>query len=347
MASIDEMLFDALRRSNPIGRVIEDFKRTPPKFQEAAGTAMQVASTAPTGAAEALIGKLMVSPAFRTSATEEEARRRALEQDDLFVQALLGFEQAQGNPIQRAMAANEAGAQGREIEQGVYNMFLDPTNLIPIPTGKANKVLQATRQSKKAGQLMAGVVDAGNGDDLAALIEDAGKTLPLAPEKKDLAAYMKSLGLGKPEAVDNIPSPLVPERTPNLLQLARDGNGVVETNRLNLPLDPSIGDLRAQLRNAQMPQVVGANDLAAPSSLVPDKVPNLLRIAREAQGGKVPSLTAPVKGARATKARPGQIELPESIPATELDKFLRVSESVVGDLPPEGASFWARNGNQA
>ena len=80
MASIDEMLFDALRRSNPIGRVIEDFKRAQP--------ALQAASTAPTGAAEALIGKLMVSPAFRTSATEEEARRRALEQDDLFVKAL-------------------------------------------------------------------------------------------------------------------------------------------------------------------------------------------------------------------------------------------------------------------
>jgi hypothetical protein len=99
MASIDEMLFDALRRSNPIGRVIEDFKRAQP--------ALQAASTAPTGAAEALIGKLMVSPAFRTSATEEEARRRALEQDDLFVQALLGFEQAQGNPIQRAMASKD------------------------------------------------------------------------------------------------------------------------------------------------------------------------------------------------------------------------------------------------
>ena len=189
MASIDEMLFDALRRSNPIGRVIEDFKKFQPD--------LQAAGTAPTGAAFAFLGALRANPMAFTDDPEEQARAQAaaqrarLDTNDPMIKAFLAWESGQGSPVARAMAANEAAAGapgGGNVLTGLANLALDPTNLIPIPVGKGNKVLQATRKSEKARELM-------NGVDFAGLIAD--RAVPGAADSTGDVAFKKLIaGVG-------------------------------------------------------------------------------------------------------------------------------------------------------
>jgi len=176
-----------------------------------------------TGGGEALIGKALTSPVIR--GREPEAQQRQRLAGDLFVQALAGYERAQGNPFQRARAANEAGAKGHEFEQGLYNAVADPSNAL----GPAAKLAEAGRLPRLARAL------------------NAANTLQNAPI--DLAAR-KALGA------------LAARRAATKLALAGAAEAdTVATRNLPLRAAENIGDKRSVPHGSQptaMPGYGGA-----------------------------------------------------------------------------------------
>lgn len=174
------------------------------------------------------------------------------------------------------------------------------------------------------------------------------------PTRQDFAQAARKAGLPIGQQVPVESSPLAPLHAPDLLKLAREGSGVVETKRLGLPLIPEHVDLSVAQREQGLPRFTGMvnpdNQLGDLNALVPDKTPRLVALAkllgkpgeqaplREALPGLAPPETPPV--ALPTPTSPLSASTGTQ---SAFDRILATADDgkMAGELPA-GTAFWER-----
>jgi hypothetical protein len=181
------------------------------------------------------------------------------------------FDQAQGNVVSRLRQANEGFAQDSPLAAGIFNQLYNPlTYLTGGGTAEERALQQSGRISRglnidlntvngilyPEGHLIGKASSAILGPAVRGVLDRTGLNdilrqrydLPAAPEAGDLARYLEPQGLPVPDKVPNEPSPLVRDKAPNVLAMAR-----LEAARSKAAAQPALFDL--QTTGGQLPRL--------------------------------------------------------------------------------------------
>jgi hypothetical protein len=181
------------------------------------------------------------------------------------------FDQARGNVVSRLRQANEGFARDSPLAAGIFNQLYNPlTYLTGGGTAEERALQQSGRISRglnidlntvngilyPEGHLIGKASSAILGPAVRGVLDRTGLNdilrqrydLPAAPEAGDLARYLEPQGLPVPDKVPNEPSPLVRDKAPNVLAMAR-----LEAARSKAAAQPALFDL--QTTGGQLPRL--------------------------------------------------------------------------------------------
>lgn len=249
-------------------------------------------------------------------------------------EAEAGFDRADGNIIQRLIAANEAAAAGDEIATGLMNVAHNPLNFVG-PVGRAGSALRASGKAPAIGNALVRTALAGEGLNRASALPfyaipgafRAGRAALGREGAQAVGKAALSALLERPTWLDDAAAPAAraaaPEiagaleslgqqaearRAPSLIPKppmgypARDTAAIPAAARL--PLDPDRAEVNRYLRARGLPQLAPEDRpmlrgvAQAPDPLAP-AAPNLIALAR--------------RGAPVERARPGQAPLAAAV----------------------------------